>query len=277
MDDPSLRGDKACIIVALTEAGLRLAERLSKVMQINNKLNEVWYKPKPFAEKVQQAFRQQQPLIMICATGIVVRTLAPVLAGKLEDPPVLVLDEQGQFVIPLLSGHEGGANELARHVAGWLDGQLVMTTAKPYLKPKYAVGMGCERGCPKEELERLLMLCLDQADLTLDQVSSINSIDIKADEVGLIELAHQLNKPFNTFDVKALSQVEDQLSVKSDYIFKTVGVYGVAESAALVAAAQLVSNDELDSENEPAEAKSELILNKQKTAKATCAIARAYP
>lgn len=277
MDDPSLRSDKACIIVALTEAGLRLAERLSKVMQTNNKLNEVWYKPKPFAENVQQAFRQQQPLIMICATGIVVRTLAPVLAGKLEDPPVLVLDEQGQFVIPLLSGHEGGANELARHVAGWLDGQLVMTTAKPYLKPKYAVGMGCERGCPKEELERLLMLCLDQADLTLDQVSSINSIDIKADEVGLIELAYQLNKPFNTFDVKALSQVEDQLSVKSDYIFKTVGVYGVAESAALVAAAQLVSNDELDSENEPAEAKSELILNKQKTAKATCAIARAYP
>jgi cobalt-precorrin 5A hydrolase len=260
--------DRANIrIVALTEAGLRLAERL----QVQLKNSEVWYKPKPFAEKVQNAFQAGEPLIMICATGIVVRTLAPVLASKLQDPPVLVLDELGQFVIPLVSGHEGGANEWGRKVAELLSSQLVMTTANPYLKPKYAVGMGCERHCPKEELERLLMDCLAQANLTLDQIGSINSIDIKADEGGLIELAKSLDKPFNTFDVMALSIVEPLLSTKSDYVYKTVGVYGVAESAALVGAARLVSASTLASED------SELILNKQKTTKATCAIARAYP
>lgn len=248
-------------IIALTEAGRRLAERLSE--SLDNA--EVWFKPKPFADSVQQAFTQGEPLIFICATGIVVRTLAPVIRDKYQDPPVLVLDEQGQYVIPLLSGHEGGANQWASQVAELLSAQPVITTAKPYLQPVYAVGMGCERHCSQDELERLLMSCLEQAGLTLDQVSSINSIDIKEDEVGLIALAEHLGKPFNTWSVPQLSEMEPLLSTRSDYVFNTVGVYGVAESAALFAVGQQTGETP------------ELILNKQKTRKATCAIARGYP
>lgn len=248
-------------IVALTEAGRQLAETLCDKIPDS----EVWYKPKPFSEKIQQAFSKGEALILICATGIAVRTIAPVLTNKQDDPPVLVLDEQGQFVIPFLSGHEGGANDWAENVAQLLGAQLVMTTAKPYLKPVYTVGMGCERNCPGAVLKDLLQQCLLQAGLTIDQISSINSIDIKADEAGLIELVNYYRKSFQVFDKHALKKVENLISVKSDYVFETVGVYGVAESAALYAAQQLTGEQP------------ELILNKQKNAQATCAIARTFP
>jgi cobalt-precorrin 5A hydrolase len=254
-----MKGDFENIrIVALTEQGQCLAEQITKKIPGS----EVWFKPKPFSEKIQTAFSAGNPLILICAMGIAVRTLAPVINNKHEDPPVLVLDEQGKFVVPLLSGHEGGANEWGRQVAELLQAQWVVTTAKHYTKPIYTVGMGCERHCPKDELHRLLMQCLKQANLSLDDIDSINSIAIKADEQGLIELAKELNKPYQTFSAKKLSEVEPLLSTKSDYVFETVGVYGVAESAALVAAANT--------------AEPELVLLKQKTSKATCAIARSY-
>lgn len=252
-------------IVALTQAGLHLAEKLQVILNASSSENVVCYKPKPFSESVQSYFEAGDRLILICATGIAVRTLAPVLNNKHQDPAVLVLDELGQFVIPLVSGHEGGANDWGDDVAKLLEAQLVMTTARPYLNPVYSIGMGCERSCPEDELQRLLTHCLQDADLSMDQIDSINSIDIKADEVGLIDLAGTLDRPYQTFDKEQLGTVEHLLSTKSDYILKTVGVYGVAESAALYAATLKT--------HEPAE----LILNKQKTAKATCAIARSYP
>jgi cobalt-precorrin 5A hydrolase len=248
-------------IVALTAAGLLLAKKL--VAQLEG--SELWFKPKPFAEKIQRAFSSGDGLILICATGIAVRTLAPVITNKFEDPPVLILDEQGQFVIPLLSGHEGGANDWAALVAKIIGAQLVMTTANSYLKPTYSVGMGCERNCSQQDLAQLLDACLAQAGIGIEQIVNINSIDIKADEIGLLELAKNLNKPFQTFSADAVSVVENLLSTKSEYVFNTVGVYGVAESAALVAAMNVTHNS------------AELALVKQKTATATCAIARSYP
>ena len=102
-------------IFALTDLGLTLAHKLEQVLPGDD--IQVQYKAKPFAEKVQAAFQNGDKLIFICATGIVMRTLAPVLQNKHQDPPVLVLDEMGKFVIPLLSGHEGGANDWAHQVS----------------------------------------------------------------------------------------------------------------------------------------------------------------
>jgi cobalt-precorrin 5A hydrolase len=67
--------------------------------------------------------------VVIAATGIVVRASAPLLEGKDSDPAVVVVDQRGRFAISLLSGHLGGANALARRVAGILGGQAVITTA----------------------------------------------------------------------------------------------------------------------------------------------------
>ncbi len=251
-------------IIALTPMGKNLAEKLLVLCQGQGLTCQLWYKPKPFAEQIQQAFQQGHKLIFICATGIVFRTLAPVLQDKYQDPPVLVLDEQGKYVIPLLSGHEGGANDLAAQVSHMLGAELVMTTAKAYVNPIYTLGMGCERNCDLGYLEELMLEALAQKGLTPQDIESLTSIDLKADETNLIRLAEKYHWPFVTYSVPELSTMEALLSTRSDYIYKTVGVYGVAESAALYGASQI--------SQQPAE----LVLNKIKNAKATCAIARAY-
>ena len=68
-------------------------------------------------------------LVCVMAAGIVVRGIAPYLKGKDTDPAVVVVDEAGQFAVSLLSGHLGGANDLARRVAKLLGGTPVITTA----------------------------------------------------------------------------------------------------------------------------------------------------
>ena len=78
---------------------------------------------------LEEAFAQQFPVIFIGALGIAVRAIAPLIRHKTVDSPVLVLDEAGQFVIPVLSGHLGGANELAQQIAESLHSAAVVTTA----------------------------------------------------------------------------------------------------------------------------------------------------
>ncbi len=74
-------------------------------------------------------FAQGRGMIFIGAAGIAVRAAAPWVRDKLSDPPLVVMDEAGRFVIPLLSGHVGGANRLARRI-GQLTGAVpVITTA----------------------------------------------------------------------------------------------------------------------------------------------------
>ena len=74
-------------------------------------------------------FSRCQLLVFVGAVGIAVRTIAPYIKSKVTDPAVLSLDERGNFVIPLLAGHIGGANEMARYVAAALGAQACVTTA----------------------------------------------------------------------------------------------------------------------------------------------------
>ena len=78
---------------------------------------------------VQEHFMSGNALVYIGAAGIAVRSIAPFVKDKRSDPAVLVLDEKGRFVVPLLSGHIGGANELARQLARMTGGLAVLTTA----------------------------------------------------------------------------------------------------------------------------------------------------
>lgn len=77
----------------------------------------------------QKAFQEDRLLVFIGATGIAIRSIAPYVKSKATDPAVLSLDEQGTFVIPLLSGHIGGANALALKIAQELQATPVLTTA----------------------------------------------------------------------------------------------------------------------------------------------------
>ena len=81
------------------------------------------------ADWAGKAFAEADALVFCCASGIAVRAIAPHVKDKRTDPAVLVLDEGGTFVIPLLSGHLGGANALAEALAKQLGATPVLTTA----------------------------------------------------------------------------------------------------------------------------------------------------
>lgn len=67
-------------------------------------------------------------VIFVGAMGICVRTIIPLVADKHTDPAVVCVDSAGRYVIPVLSGHVGGANELARRLARRLGAEAVITT-----------------------------------------------------------------------------------------------------------------------------------------------------
>ena len=114
-------------ILYFTDKGKALSEKL----KVNLSGHDAVIVPKgaPLAIVCGDAFVDNEALVFVGAAGIAVRAIAPLVRDKLKDPPVIVIDENGSFVIPLLSGHVGGANSLAQEVADALGAQPVITTA----------------------------------------------------------------------------------------------------------------------------------------------------
>ncbi|SDZ13613.1 cobalt-precorrin 5A acetaldehyde-lyase [Proteiniborus ethanoligenes] len=125
-------------IVALTKDGTQQGKKIKKILNnINLEIytlkkwsdEETLVIDKKLEEFVGSIFHKYDIIIFIMATGIVVRSIAKHIVNKTTDPGVLVMDEKGQFVISLLSGHLGGANEAAKLLADKMGGQPVITTA----------------------------------------------------------------------------------------------------------------------------------------------------
>lgn len=125
-------------LICFSDAGAALAQRLAEILYLDpSDIHSIekfavkyGFTPhKSVCADMEALFSDHQALIFIGACGIAVRDIAPYLKNKLVDPAVLVLDDQGKFVIPILSGHIGGANALAKHLADSIGAVAVITTA----------------------------------------------------------------------------------------------------------------------------------------------------
>ncbi|MBC8038509.1 MAG: precorrin-3B C(17)-methyltransferase [Rhizobiales bacterium] len=262
------------------------------------------------AQHLFQLFRAGRTIVGLCASGILIRAIGPHLSSKRDEPPVIAVAEDGSTAVPLLGGH-CGANELARRIAGLCGGHAAITTASDirfgsafdepadgyilgnpqdmksatshklaggevtvevteraapgsathliYHPLTLAIGIGCERGTSPADVISLVENTLVQNRLASASIACIASIDVKSDEPAIHAAARRFNVPSRFFTASELSAEAPRLKNPSEIVAKEVGTPGVAEAAALAAAG-------------PA---SELVVEKTKGQRATCAIARA--
>ena len=148
-------------VISFTERGMRLSLKLADVWEkLRNSVgceklvlytkctacsdketvHSVKYVEWSVGAWTREQMQANHILLFIGACGIAVRAIAPYLTDKLHDSPVLVMDEMGQYVIPILSGHFGGANEIALQIAEAMEASPVITTATD-LNRKFAVDL----------------------------------------------------------------------------------------------------------------------------------------
>jgi cobalt-precorrin 5A hydrolase/precorrin-3B C17-methyltransferase len=121
-----------------------------------------------------------------------------------------------------------------------------------------AVGVGCERGASSAEVSALVTRCLNEAGLSPLSVAGIFSIALKAAEPAIHAVAQALDVPARFFGAQALLAQTPRLTERSEIVFRETGCWGVAEGAALAAAGPAAT----------------LVVTKQRSVRATCAIAR---
>lgn len=112
--------------LAFTDRGEALARDLARALGGEAMRSG---KPETLREWTEKRFVSGGALVFIGAVGIAVRAIAPYVDKKWKDPAVVAVDECGRFAIPLLSGHLGGANRLARAIAELCGATPVVTTA----------------------------------------------------------------------------------------------------------------------------------------------------
>ncbi len=335
-------------IVAVSAAGLTLARALAAALP-GARVHGFAPRTAPddadvlfdaVAPALRALFTAGTPIVALSAAGIVVRALAPVLADKHREPPVVVVAEDGGAVVPLLGGHHGAnalAATLAAHLgvtaavttagdrrfgvafeapppgwrlanpgdvkpvaaallagapialahdhgcptADWLAGAAlpraddpaaatlhlrVTTAADPggptalvYHPQVLAVGVGCARGTAPATLTALVTGTLAAAGLAPGAVGVVASLDLKADEPAVHAAAAALGVPARFFPAERLARETPRLATPSAVVERAVGCPGVAEGAALAAVGET----------------GRLVVTKQRTAEATCAVAAA--
>lgn len=112
-------------IIAVTEKGKNTAEKIAS--ELENV--DVFFRKRGIKELTGELFGKYDCIIFVSACGIAVRCIAPFLKSKFEDPAVLVVDDNGNNVISLLSGHIGRANEITLKIADVLEANPVITTS----------------------------------------------------------------------------------------------------------------------------------------------------
>ena len=125
-------------VFSVTENGRKLSLKVGELLEAEHKVSRYCFHKHTddhsavfwnMGSMVGRLFERSDAFIFVCACGIAVRAVAPYLGTKADDPAVIVMDDCGKFVIPVLSGHIGGANRLAEIIAEGLGSEAVITTA----------------------------------------------------------------------------------------------------------------------------------------------------
>lgn len=119
-----------------------------------------------YSQFIREHFTEWDALVFIGALGICVRSMASCIADKYTDPAVVVVDSTGRFVIPVLSGHVGGANELSRQIAAAIGGEAVITTQSDntdlWALDTLASQYGWKTAVSRGEMNRLIALFVNK-------------------------------------------------------------------------------------------------------------------
>lgn len=226
----------------------RLAERLAGLLDAE--LFRPWQREETQKAQFQARFGQHSHWVLIMATGIATRFVEGLLRDKHCDPAVVVLDEAGRYAVPLLGGHEAGANALAYQVANAIGAVPVVTTATEALKP-FVIGIGCRKGISEEQIDRAARLALGLVERQTQNgdvrtlgtvgvapefscVRELVTVDLKASEPGLVAFSQRYGIPLR---VIARHQIEARSWVTrpSEWVRQSVGLDGVCEPCALIA------------------------------------------
>lgn len=228
----SLSDDGALIAVALRDAlGGDLYLHTDVVCPAAGRL-----RPKRFArvtELTGEIFARYRELVYIMPTGVVVRAVAPLAQSKLTDPAVVVVDVRARYAISLLSGHEGGANNLALRVANCTGAEPVITTTTEARKDIIA-GIGCRKGVAAAAIQEALLAALALAEIPLERVRLLATAPLKAQEPGLLQAAAALQIPLRIVGNEEIRNCRAQLTA-SEFVREKTGLPGVCEPAALLA------------------------------------------
>jgi cobalt-precorrin 5A hydrolase len=206
---------KGIAVAAITKRGVDTALKVKKALQ-NAGLTCKVYAPKKysqngviileskFADFIRENYSQIDAFIGVMATGIIIRAVAPYLESKLTDPAVIGLDATGKFVISLLSGHYGGANELTRIIADGIGGTAVITTASD-ATGKMSV----------DELARLLHLSIQNP----ESLVGVNSAIVNGDRLVVV-LVGNIDLPLeqmSCFEIKKAENGVQALEIINNY------------------------------------------------------------
>lgn len=213
------------------------AQALGALLQA--RLGGVLYRPWLDATVTQKdqfalAYRRHPRWVMVAASGIAVRFLDGLSQDKHSDPAVVALDEGGRYAVSLLAGHEGGANRLAYRVAKVVGAVPVVTTATEAMKPLVA-GIGCRKGVSAACIEAAVLHALGER--RLGEVREVATVDLKAEEPGLIAFCERRELPLRVFGRETLA-ARPWVTRPSDWVRENIGLDGVCESCALLACAR---------------------------------------
>lgn len=300
----------ACI--TFTSSGAKIAESIkaSDLFEVDI------FDKHHYKEQLDDIFSQYKYIVFISSTGIAVRLVATYLLHKAVDPAIVVIDDLGRFSISLLSGHLGGANELALKLSEILKCQPIITTATDgrnieavdmfakanglyiesleaakkitammlenrkiklesevklksgyenisdigyeavvivssrqriskampccILRPRNInIGIGCRRGKSKEDIMKAIDEVFDRQDLSKRSIKAVATVDIKADEQGIVEACKELGCSMRIFDRESIGKVEG-LFDSSDFVKSEIGVASVCEPCAYLAGGRLI-------------------------------------